>query len=64
MAKIYSKALRVIVQLGEEAVNTEGALEDIRLAANEESTERSKKEMNQQVLNGHVSSVSGQGADA
>ena len=50
MAKIYSKALRVIVWLGEEAVNTEGALEDICLAANEALIERSKKEMNQQIL--------------
>jgi hypothetical protein len=50
MAKIYSKAHRVIVWLGRGAVDTEGALEDIRLAANEESTECSKKEMNQQVI--------------
>jgi hypothetical protein len=47
MAKIYSKAYRVIVWLGRGAVDIEGALEDIRLAANEESMERSKKEMNQ-----------------
>ncbi|KAF4618364.1 hypothetical protein G7Y89_g14937 [Cudoniella acicularis] len=46
MAKIYSNAHRVIVWLGKEAVDTEGALEDIRLAANEESTERLKKERN------------------
>lgn len=45
MAKIYSKAHRVIVWLGREAVNIEGAVEtevafkDISLAANNESTE-------------------------
>jgi len=50
MAKIYSKARRVVVWLGKEAVDTKGALEDIRLAANEELTERSKKEMNQQAI--------------
>jgi len=43
MAKIYSKAHYVIVWLGGRAVDTEGALEDIRLAANEESAEHSKK---------------------
>jgi hypothetical protein len=50
MAKIYSKATRVLVWLGETAGDIEGALEDIRLAANEESMERSKKEMNQQAI--------------
>ena len=50
MAKIYSKAHRVIVWLGKEAVDTEGALEDICLTANEESIERSKKEINQQAI--------------
>jgi hypothetical protein len=50
MAKIYSNAHRVIVWLGKEAVDTKGALEDIRLAANEEPTERSKKELNQQAI--------------
>jgi hypothetical protein len=50
MAKIYSKAHHVIVWLGEEARDTEGALENIRLAAIEESTGRSKKEMNQQAI--------------
>jgi hypothetical protein len=49
MAKIYSKAHRVIVWLGREAVNAEGVLEDIRLAANEESTEHSK-DMNQPAI--------------
>ncbi|PMD21123.1 HET-domain-containing protein [Hyaloscypha hepaticicola] len=47
IAKIYSKAHRVIIWLGRGAVDTEEALEDIRLAANEEST---KKEMNQQAI--------------
>jgi hypothetical protein len=50
MAKIYSKAHRVIVWLGKEVVDTKGALEDIYLAANEDLTERSKKEMNQQAI--------------
>jgi hypothetical protein len=50
MAKIYSKAHRVIVWLGKEAVDTEGALENIRFAANGESTEHLKKEMNQQAI--------------
>ena len=50
MAKIYCKAHRVIVWLGKEAVDTERALEYIRLAANEEPTERSKKEVNQQAI--------------
>ena len=50
MAKIYSKAHRVIVCLGEEIEDTKGALEDIRLAADEESTERSKKEINQEAI--------------
>ena len=50
MAKIYSKAHRVIVWLGMETEDIEGALENIRLAANEELTERSKKEMNQQTI--------------
>ena len=50
MAKIYSKAHRVIVWLGPEAVDTEGALEGIRLAASEESMERSKRKINQQAI--------------
>ena len=51
MAKIYSSAHRVIVWLGEEAVEIKGALEHIQLAANEELTEHSDKEMKQQALN-------------
>jgi len=50
MAKIYSKANRVIVWLGEMEPDSDQVLEDIRLAANKESTERSKKEMNQQSI--------------
>jgi hypothetical protein len=50
MAKIYSKAHRVIVWLGKGSADTIGALEDIHLAANEERTERSKKEINQQAI--------------
>jgi hypothetical protein len=50
MAKIYSKATRVIVWLGEMEPDSDQALEDIRLAANAESMERSKKEINQQVI--------------
>jgi len=50
MAKIYSNAYRVIVWLGEEAVEIKGALEDIGLAANEELTESSKKERKQQAI--------------
>ncbi|PMD15991.1 HET-domain-containing protein, partial [Hyaloscypha hepaticicola] len=51
MAKIYSNAHRVIVWLGEEVVEIKGALENIRLAANEELTERSKKEKQLTILN-------------
>jgi hypothetical protein len=50
MAKIYSKAHRVIVWLGEEAVDTKGALEDIHLVANKEPTEHLKKEINQHAI--------------
>jgi hypothetical protein len=50
MAKIYSNAHRVIVWLGEEAVDTKGGLEDISLAANEELPERLKKEINNQAI--------------
>jgi hypothetical protein len=50
MAKIYSKAHRVIVWLGIEAEDIKGALEDIRLAATDELTERSKREINQQAI--------------
>ena len=50
MTKIYSNAHRVIVWLGEEAVEIKGALEDIQLSANEEFAERSKKEINEQAI--------------
>ncbi|KAH6725008.1 heterokaryon incompatibility protein-domain-containing protein, partial [Leptodontidium sp. MPI-SDFR-AT-0119] len=50
MAKIYSNAHRVIVWLGDETEEIKGALEDIRLAADEESTEHSKKETNKQAI--------------
>jgi hypothetical protein len=50
MAKIYSCAHCVIVWLGKETKYANRALEDIRLAANEELTERSKKEINQQAI--------------
>jgi hypothetical protein len=50
MAMIYSKAHRVLVWLGETADNIEGALEDIQRAANEESTERSNKKINQEAI--------------
>ena len=47
---IYSKAYRVLVWLRETADDIEGALEDIQRAANEESLERSSKEMNQKAI--------------
>ena len=50
MAMIYSKAHRVLVWLGEMADDIEGALEDIQCAANEESTERSNKKINQKAI--------------
>jgi hypothetical protein len=50
MAKIYSNAHRVIVWLGEQTVEIQGALEDIQLAANKELTEHSKKETKQQAM--------------
>jgi hypothetical protein len=50
MAMIYSKAHRVLVWLGEITDDIEGAIEDIQLAANEESTERLNKELNQKAI--------------
>ena len=50
MAKIYSNALCVIVWLGEDVEGTNGALEDIRRAANEELIEPSRKEMSLQAI--------------
>ena len=46
MAKIYSNALCVVVWLGEETEDTDGALKDIQLAANKAPTER----LNQQAI--------------
>ncbi|KAK6605133.1 ankyrin repeat-containing protein [Botrytis cinerea] len=53
MAKIYISAHRVIVWLGEQTIDTKGALEDIQGAANdEELIKHSKKELKQQnILN-------------
>jgi hypothetical protein len=48
MAKIYSNAHRVIVWLGEEAVEIKGAVEDIWL--NKNFTGHSKKEINKQAI--------------
>jgi hypothetical protein len=50
MAKIYSNAYRVIIWLGDEIEEIKGALEDIRLTADKESTEYSKKETNKQAI--------------
>jgi hypothetical protein len=50
MAKIYSKAHRVIVWLGEEAIDTEEALDDIGHAANKESTEHPREKINQRAI--------------
>ena len=48
MAKLYSKAQRVIVWLGEETEDTEGALEDLRRAANQGFAGSLEKEAMQQ----------------
>jgi Heterokaryon incompatibility protein (HET) len=50
MAKIYSQAICVLVWLEEKTEDIDGALEDIRLAANKELTASSKKEINQQAV--------------
>jgi hypothetical protein len=50
MAKIYSNAHCVIVWLGEKTEDTDGALEDIRLAANKELTAHSEKDINQRAV--------------
>jgi len=50
MAMIYSKAHRVLVWLGETTVETEGALEDIQHAANENSTRHANKKINEQAI--------------
>ncbi|TGO37574.1 hypothetical protein BHYA_0094g00380 [Botrytis hyacinthi] len=52
IAKIYSSAYRVVVWLGEEKLETRGALEAIQLFANEELIKHLKEEVEQQcVLN-------------
>ena len=43
MAKIYSNAYYVIIQLGKKVEDINKALEDIQLAANKELIERLKK---------------------
>ncbi|PQE18702.1 hypothetical protein CJF30_00009696 [Rutstroemia sp. NJR-2017a BBW] len=50
MAKIYSNAHRVVVWLGEQGVEIEGALEDIKIAANEELVKQVKKNTNQEAV--------------
>ncbi|KAF2188764.1 HET-domain-containing protein [Zopfia rhizophila CBS 207.26] len=50
VAKIYSKANRVIVWLGETADNSDRALEEIRIAADEEYTNSSNSETIQQAI--------------
>ena len=50
MAKIYAKASRVIVWLGEAAVDSDQALEVIRKAAEEQSTNSAINETNQQTI--------------
>ena len=50
MAKIYSNALCVIVWLGEDVEGTNGALEDIRRAANKELIKSSRKEISLQAI--------------
>lgn len=50
MAKIYCKANRVIVWLGEAAADSDQALKEIRVAADEESIRSSRNEGNQQAI--------------
>jgi Heterokaryon incompatibility protein (HET) len=50
MAKIYCKANRVIVWLGEAAADSDQALEEIRVAADEESIRSSHNEESQQAI--------------
>jgi hypothetical protein len=52
MAKIYAKASRVIVWLGEAADNSDQALEEIRMAAEEQHTNPAIYKTNQQVTFG------------
>jgi hypothetical protein len=50
MAKIYSSAHRVIVWLGEEIAEIQGALQDIWLAANKKFTKHLRERRNQQAI--------------
>ncbi|CZR68380.1 related to heterokaryon incompatibility protein [Phialocephala subalpina] len=50
MAKIYGQASRVIVYLGEAADDSDQALEDIRVAAEDESTTLSNSEKSQKAI--------------
>jgi hypothetical protein len=50
MAKIYGQANRIIVYLGEATNDSDQALEDIRIAAEDESTELSSSEESQKAV--------------
>jgi hypothetical protein len=50
MAKIYSKAHRVIICLGEDAEDIKVSLEKISLATDREYTKRLKKEINDETF--------------
>jgi hypothetical protein len=50
MAKIYAQANRVVVWLGEEADNSDRALEEIRIVGGNESKRSSNNEMIQQAI--------------
>jgi hypothetical protein len=50
MAKIYGLANRVVVYLGEAADDSDQALEDIRVAAEDESTKSSISEKSQEAV--------------
>jgi hypothetical protein len=50
MAKIYGQANRVIVYLGEAADDSDQALQDIRVAAEDESTNSSNSEKSQKAI--------------
>ena len=50
MAKIYAKAIRVIVWLGEVAADSDQALKEILNAANQQHTNSTIDETNQQAI--------------
>jgi hypothetical protein len=50
MAKVYSNAHCVIVWLGEQVVEVEGAIESIRLAADDELVKQLKEKINQKAI--------------